>query len=107
MQTWQRLRPGKQDGPLQRVALGGDQMEMAQTGGEARADAAQQGDAAAKAVVAQYAVYVAAGLTDFVNILAPEMILLTDGPLLLDIALFGLTAGAIVLGSPGAAGLAP
>ena len=38
-------------------------------------DAAQQGDAAAKAVVAQYAVYVAAGLTDFVNILAPEMIL--------------------------------
>lgn len=39
-------------------------------------DAAQQGDATAKAVVAQYAVYVAAGLTDFVNILAPEMILL-------------------------------
>ena len=42
-------------------------------------DAAQQGDAAAKAVVAQYAVYVAAGLTDFVNILAPEMILLGGG----------------------------
>ena len=42
-------------------------------------DAAGQGDAAAKAVVAQYAVYVAAGLTDFVNILAPEMILLGGG----------------------------
>ena len=42
-------------------------------------DAAQQGDAAAAEVVAQYAVYVAAGLTDFVNILAPEMILLGGG----------------------------
>lgn len=39
-------------------------------------DAAQQGDATAAEVVARYAVYVAAGLTDFVNILAPEMILL-------------------------------
>ena len=42
-------------------------------------DAAQQGDAAAAEVVARYAVYVAAGLTDFVNILAPEMILLGGG----------------------------
>ena len=42
-------------------------------------DAAQQGDATAAEVVAQYAVYVAAGLTDFVNILAPEMILLGGG----------------------------
>ena len=42
-------------------------------------DAAQQGDATAAEVVARYAVYVAAGLTDFVNILAPEMILLGGG----------------------------
>ena len=34
---------------------------------------------AAAGVVARYAVYVAAGLTDFVNILAPEMILLGGG----------------------------
>ena len=47
--------------------------------GRTAVDAAQQGDATAKAVVAQYAVYVAAGLTDFVNILAPEMILLGGG----------------------------
>ena len=42
-------------------------------------DAAQQGDATAAEVVARYAVYVAAGLTDFVNILAPEMILVGGG----------------------------
>ena len=42
-------------------------------------DAAGQGDATAAEVVARYAVYVAAGLTDFVNILAPEMILLGGG----------------------------
>ena len=42
-------------------------------------DAAQQGDTTAAEVVARYAVYVAAGLTDFVNILAPEMILLGGG----------------------------
>ena len=35
--------------------------------------------AALAEVVARYAVYVAAGLTDFVNILAPEMILLGGG----------------------------
>ena len=42
-------------------------------------DAADKGDAAAKAVVAQYCVYVAAGITDLVNILGPEMVLLGGG----------------------------
>ena len=42
-------------------------------------DAADKGDAAAKAVVAQYCVYVAAGVTDLVNILGPEMVLLGGG----------------------------
>ena len=42
-------------------------------------DAADKGDAAARAVVAQYCVYVAAGITDLVNILGPEMVLLGGG----------------------------
>ena len=42
-------------------------------------DAAEQGDAAARAVVARYCEYVAAGLTDLVNALAPERILLGGG----------------------------
>ena len=42
-------------------------------------DAAEKGDAAARAVVAQYCVYVAAGVTDLVNILGPEMVLLGGG----------------------------
>jgi len=42
-------------------------------------DAAAQGDAAAQAVVERYCEYVAAGLTDLVNALAPEMILLGGG----------------------------
>ncbi|MBQ1675374.1 MAG: ROK family glucokinase [Oscillospiraceae bacterium] len=42
-------------------------------------DAAEQGDATARAVVARYCEYVAAGLTDLVNALAPERILLGGG----------------------------
>ena len=42
-------------------------------------DAADQGDLVAEAVIAQYCVYVAAGFTDLVNSLAPEMILLGGG----------------------------
>ena len=40
---------------------------------------AAQADAAARAVVAQYCVYVAAGITDLVNILGPEMVLVGGG----------------------------
>lgn len=42
-------------------------------------DAAEAGDKAAQAVVAQYCVYVAAGITDLVNILGPEMVLIGGG----------------------------
>ena len=42
-------------------------------------EAAAQGDTAARAVVERYCEYVAAGLTDLVNALAPEMILLGGG----------------------------
>ena len=42
-------------------------------------DAADRGDAAAQAVVDRYCEYVAAGLTDLVNALAPERILLGGG----------------------------
>ena len=42
-------------------------------------DAADRGDAAARAVVDRYCEYVAAGLTDLVNALAPERILLGGG----------------------------
>jgi glucokinase len=42
-------------------------------------DAADAGDMTAEAVIAQYCVYVAAGFTDLVNSLAPEMILLGGG----------------------------
>ena len=41
--------------------------------------AADKGDAVAQAVIDQYCVYVAAGFTDLVNSLAPEMILLGGG----------------------------
>ena len=42
-------------------------------------DAAERGDAAAKAVLEQYYVYVAAGITDLVNILGPELVLIGGG----------------------------
>jgi len=42
-------------------------------------DAADAGDPVAQAVIEQYCVYVAAGFTDLVNALAPEMILLGGG----------------------------
>ncbi len=42
-------------------------------------DAADRGDEVAESVIAQYCVYVAAGFTDLVNALAPEMILLGGG----------------------------
>ena len=42
-------------------------------------DAADRGDAVAQAVIDRYCQYVAAGLTDLVNALAPEMILLGGG----------------------------
>jgi glucokinase len=42
-------------------------------------DAEARGDAVARAVVDRYCAYVAAGLTDLVNALAPEMILLGGG----------------------------
>ena len=42
-------------------------------------DAADAGDEAAKAVLERYYVYVAAGITDLVNILGPEMVLLGGG----------------------------
>ena len=47
--------------------------------GKAVFDCADRGDAAAQAVIDQYCVYVAAGMTDLVNALAPEMILLGGG----------------------------
>ena len=47
--------------------------------GKAVFDAAQQGDEAAQAVLRRYCEYVGAGLTDLVNALAPEMILLGGG----------------------------
>ena len=42
-------------------------------------DAAAAGDAAARSVVARYCVYVAAGITDLVNILGPELVLIGGG----------------------------
>ena len=42
-------------------------------------DAADAGDAAAQAVLERYYVYVAAGITDLVNILSPEMVLIGGG----------------------------
>lgn len=42
-------------------------------------DAADAGDCTAQAVIARWCAYVAAGLTDIVNALAPEMILLGGG----------------------------
>ncbi len=42
-------------------------------------DAADQGDAVAEEVIRRYCVYIAAGFTDLVNALAPEMILLGGG----------------------------
>ena len=42
-------------------------------------DAADAGDEAAKAVLERYYVYVAAGITDLVNILSPEMVLIGGG----------------------------
>ena len=42
-------------------------------------DAAAAGDAAAQAVVDRYCVYVAAGITDLVNILGPEKVLIGGG----------------------------
>ena len=42
-------------------------------------DAADRGDRTAKAVIDRYCTYIAAGLTDIVNALAPEMILLGGG----------------------------
>lgn len=42
-------------------------------------DAADAGDAAAQAVLEQYYVYVAAGVTNLVNILSPEMVLIGGG----------------------------
>lgn len=42
-------------------------------------DAADRGDAAAQAVLERYYVYVAAGITDLVNTLAPEMVLIGGG----------------------------
>ena len=42
-------------------------------------DAADQGDAVAEEVIQRYCVYIAAGFTDLVNALAPEMILLGGG----------------------------
>ena len=42
-------------------------------------DAADAGDAAAQAVLERYYVYVAAGITELVNILSPEMVLIGGG----------------------------
>ena len=42
-------------------------------------DAADDGDAAAKAVLDRYYDYVAAGITNLVNILSPEMVLIGGG----------------------------
>ena len=42
-------------------------------------DAADAGDETAKAVLERYYVYVAAGITDLVNILSPEMVLIGGG----------------------------
>lgn len=47
--------------------------------GKAVYDAARAGDAAAQAVTAQYARYVALGLTNLINALAPEAVLLGGG----------------------------
>ena len=47
--------------------------------GKAVFDCADRGDSTAQAVIDQYCVYVAAGMTDLVNALAPEMILLGGG----------------------------
>ena len=42
-------------------------------------DAAEQGDETAQAVLERYYVYVAAGITDLVNILGPELVLIGGG----------------------------
>ncbi len=71
------IRQGKraaQRDPASRLAAFGDALT-----GKDVFDAAQQGDETAKAVVSQYCVYVAAGVTDLVNILGPEMVLLGGG----------------------------
>ncbi len=47
--------------------------------GKAVFDAADRGDAVAQAVIDQWVKYIAAGLTDWVNALAPEMILIGGG----------------------------
>ncbi|MBP3493579.1 MAG: ROK family protein [Oscillospiraceae bacterium] len=53
--------------------------QVEQMTGLAVFQAADKGDAAAQAVIDRYCVYVAAGFTDLVNSLAPEMILLGGG----------------------------
>lgn len=50
-----------------------------QINGKSIFEAADKGDITAKAVVAQYCSYIALGISDIVNIFAPEMILLGGG----------------------------
>lgn len=66
-----------------RAALAQPQSQLASYGDALTAkdvfDAADAGDEAAQAVLSQYYIYVAAGITDLVNILGPEMILIGGG----------------------------
>lgn len=66
-----------------RAALAHPESRLARCGDALTAkdvfDAADGGDKTAQAVLAQYYVYVAAGVTDLVNILGPEMVLIGGG----------------------------
>ena len=66
-----------------RAALAHPESRLARCGDALTAknvfDAADGGDETAQAVLAQYYVYVAAGVTDLVNILGPEMVLIGGG----------------------------
>lgn len=55
------------------------QVPAEQINGRTVFDAADRGDAAAQRVIDRYCEYIAAGMTDIVNALAPEMILLGGG----------------------------
>lgn len=55
------------------------QVPPEQVNGRTAFDAMRAGDAAAKAVVDQYIIYLSAGITDLVNIFRPEVIILGGG----------------------------
>ena len=70
------LRQGREAAAAQPTSLLNRSPELT---GRDVCDAADAGDEAAQAVLERYYVYVAAGITDLVNILSPEMVLIGGG----------------------------